>query len=152
MTEHTHIIKDISGLCPVSGRSPKILEIPWETGVSFTLHKEPLWSTSEYMVVKQLTLRLLDSLRKGCHRKELTIRGLELSVPPTDIWELGERGLKIKLLICVIWVKSVGYPVSAENWRINLVVLENMPEIQKQNSNIVNEIRILTQSYSKSYS
>ena len=28
MTEHTHIIKNISGLCPqFSGRSPKILEI-----------------------------------------------------------------------------------------------------------------------------
>ena len=28
MTEHTHIIKNISGVCPqFSGRSPKILEI-----------------------------------------------------------------------------------------------------------------------------
>lgn len=89
---------------------------------------------------------------KGCHQKEQMIGELELSVPPTDMWELGEKGLKIKLLICGIWVKLVGHPISAENWRIHLVVLENMPEIQKQNSNIANEIRILTESYSKLYS
>ena len=33
--------------------------------MSFTIHEEPLWSTSEYILVKRLKLSLLDSLRKG---------------------------------------------------------------------------------------